>query len=132
MGGGIYNDDRVKKPEDNFFIYDIKTATWTKPNPAGKFPKNFTSFNNFFNYDSVNDAVVLIGQSSKVVFVYDPEANAWAEPLAMPGDFPFEGSCGNGFYDPELNAHFIHEAPGISFKGTIWVYRYKKAPEKNK
>jgi len=123
MGGGIYND--IKKREDNFFIYDIKTATWTKANAAGEFPLNFTSNCAFFNYDSVNDVAVLLMNWGKQVYVYNPETNAWAEPLTSPkgvGD-----GAGNGFYDPELNAFFCHFAGDGQPNGTMWAYRYKKA-----
>jgi len=129
MGGGIYND--VKKPEDNFFIYDIKTATWTKPNPTGKFPLNYTSCGAFFNYDSVNDVVVLLMDWGKETYVYNPETNAWAEPLTTPKgvghDAAGANSFGNGFYDPELNAFFCHFAGDGYPNGTMWAYRYKKA-----
>ena len=124
MGGGIYNDS--KKPEDNFFIYDLKTATWTKPNPAGKFPLNFTSNGAFFNYDSVNDAIVLMQGWGKEIYVYNPETNAWAEPLTSSPQGVGAG-FGNGFYDPELNACFCHFAGDGQPNGTMWAYRYKKA-----
>jgi len=130
MGGGIYND--VKKPEDNFFIYDIKTATWTKPNPTGNYPLNYTSNCAFFYYDSVNDVVVLLMNWGKEIYVYNPQTNAWAEPLVTPKDVGFEGDkhdngFGNGFYDPELNAFFCHFASDGVPNGTMWAYRYKKA-----
>ena len=38
--------------------------------------------------------------------------------------------CWNGFYSPELNAHFFHIAGDSRDDGTIWVYRYKKIAEK--
>jgi hypothetical protein len=37
------------------------------------------------------------------------------------------GVSGNGFYDPVLNAFFLHYAKDGQANGTMWVYRYKKA-----
>ena len=128
MGGGGYNG--VTKPVDNFFIYDVKTATWTKANPTGKFPLNFTSNGAFFNYDSVNDAVVLMKDWGKEIYVYNPETNAWAEPLTTPKGLGYDAGTGNGFYDPELNAFFCHFAGDGVPNGTMWAYRYKKAVAK--
>lgn len=33
----------------------------------------------------------------------------------------------NGFYDPELNAVFLHSAGDSRDDGTIWVYRHRRA-----
>ena len=38
--------------------------------------------------------------------------------------------CWNGFYSPELNAHFFHVAGDSADDGRIWAYRYKKATGK--
>ena len=39
-------------------------------------------------------------------------------------------ACPSGFYDPDLNAHFVHVASDSGDNGIMWVYRYKKAGEK--
>jgi len=91
------------------------------------------------NYDSVNDVVVLNfhrwqlnpidgdvqpGPESRGLYVYDPAANSWTEtPLAMPKEI---GLCPSGFYNPDLNAHFIHVAGDSDDNGSMWVYRYKR------
>ena len=128
MGGGIYNN--VTNAADNLFIYDIKTATWTKPNPTGKYPLNYTSNCAFLYYDSANDVVVLLMDWGKEIYVYNPETNTWAEPLITPTgvghDTAVANSFGNGFYDPELNAFFCHFASDGVPNGTMWAYRYKK------
>jgi hypothetical protein len=84
------------------------------------------------NYDAANDVVVLfyhdnVGPNSarkeRGVFVYDPDANAWGEaPLPIPGGVC---KCPSSFYDPVLNAHFIHCAGDSADDGVMWVYRYK-------
>ena len=129
MGGGIYNG--VTNAADNFHMYDIKTATWTKPNPTGKFPVQYTSNCAFFSYDAVNDVVVLMQNFGKEIYVYNPETNAWSEPLITPKEVVlssgFVNAFGNAFYDPELNVFFCHFASDGVPNGTMWAYRYKKA-----
>jgi hypothetical protein len=84
------------------------------------------------NYDSVNDMAVLFyhgnvgpnsAQKERGIFVYDPATNAWSEPLTVPKELC---KCPSSFYDPELNAHFIHCAGDSADDGTMLVYRYKK------
>ena len=41
------------------------------------------------------------------------------------------GQCPNGFYSPELNAHFIHCAGDSTDNGAFSVYRYKRAMHRN-
>jgi len=65
------------------------------------------------------------------VFVFDPSTSAWDEQqLPLPAKGPNQSLCWNGFYSPELNAHFVHVAGDSRDDGTVWVYRYKKAAEK--
>jgi hypothetical protein len=67
-------------------------------------------------------------QKGRGVFVYDPAANAWADgPRTVPKEFC---KCPSSFYDPELNAHFIHCAGDSADDGVMLVYRYKKAAKK--
>jgi hypothetical protein len=122
LGGGVYTD--AKKPEDNFFRFDIKTCTWSKPNAPGDFPIVFSSNYCFCNYDSVNDAVVIVSaDESKHIYVYDPQTNSWSSP---PPTGPKGGySYGNGFYSPEVNAYFFHFAHDGDDNGVMWAYRYK-------
>ena len=86
-------------------------------------------------YDPANDRVVLVFHSHHDdkperlgVYVYDPDTNAWAgEILAVPDKLGRNRQAKNGFYDPELNAIFIHSAGDSQDDGTIWVYRYRRA-----
>jgi hypothetical protein len=36
------------------------------------------------------------------------------------------GPCPSGFYNPDLNAHFLHVAGDSDGNGVMWVYRSKK------
>lgn len=123
MGGGTGIE--TQKPEENFHMFDVKTSTWSRPNPKGNFPLYFASNGAFFNYDAVNDVAVIVIAGSKEVFAYHPETNAWSSPptTGPKGGYPF----GNGFYSPELNAHFFHFAGDGLDNGVVWVYRYKRA-----
>ena len=70
------------------------------------------------------DGDVQPGQDSRGVYVYDPRENTWSEkPLTMPKEI---GRCPSGFYNPDLNAHFVHVADDSADNGVMWVYRYKK------
>lgn len=40
------------------------------------------------------------------------------------------GLCPSGFYDPDLNAHFVHVAGDSQDNGVMWVYRYHRVPDK--
>ena len=89
-----------------------------------------------FNYDSANDRLVSIRYLAaedgvghrQGVYAYDPDANAWAEPLPLPPPVAGLGrTASSAFYDPELNAYFCHFASDSRDDGTMWVYRYQKA-----
>jgi RNA polymerase sigma factor (sigma-70 family) len=123
MGGG-WNPD-ARSPEDNFFVYDLRTATWSKPYPKGEFPMYMGNNGAFFNYDVANDALVVLAEWGQKICVYDPEANSWSR---LPSSRPDIGtSFGSGFYDPALNAYFCYFAMGGDDRGIMFVYRYKKA-----
>jgi hypothetical protein len=127
-----------KKAEDNFLIYDVKTNAWSKPRAKGVAPFAATSYESVFNYDSVNDVLVVIRLYNtkdepgwrRGVYVYDPETNTWADPLPLPAEVGKSIRNGNyGFYDPELNAYFCHFAGDSTDDGVMWAYRYRRQPE---
>jgi hypothetical protein len=135
IGGGAY----PVAPDTGhaFWVYDLKTDRWADLKPKGKPCKGsngYATLNALMAYDPINDKVLLVRHSNhydKVdrtgVYVYDPEANAWAEePLPLPEKLRND-KCKNGFYDAELNAVFIHSAGDSRDDGVIWVFRYKKA-----
>ncbi len=128
IGGGNY--PAAPKDTNALWIYDLKTDAWVDPQPKGS-PGGSTSFATAYAlmaYDSANDVVVLIRYSASKehlgVFIYDPVTNAWSDGPVSP--VKATGRSMNGFYDPELNAHFIHGAGDSVDDGTVWVYRHKK------
>ncbi len=133
----IYNYcDDAREAKDNFFAYDVKTDTWSRPAPSGKGPTGLSGYESIFNYDSVNDKLVVIRLYPKKgdpgrkqgIYVYDPATNSWADPLPIPPDVVKAIRNGNyGCYSPELNAYFCHFASDSQDNGTMWVYRYKAA-----
>jgi hypothetical protein len=142
IGGGYYP---VSKGPHAFWCYDLKTNSWLDLQPRGKPCKGCNRYgpnHAVMNYDSANDVVVLIfhrwqlvptdgdvqpGPGGRGVYIYDPTANSWTEsPLAMPKEI---GRCPSGFYDPDLNAHFLHVAGDSEDNGVMWVYRYKRGQD---
>jgi hypothetical protein len=58
----------------------------------------------------------------------DPNTNAWAdEARPVPDKLGRNRQAKNGFYDPELNAVFLHSAGDSEDDGAVWVYRYRRA-----
>jgi len=138
MGGGDYPP--VPEGSNAFWIFDLRMNSWIDPQPAGRPCKGSNAYGTrdaLMNYDSVNDAVILIrhledgGRKGVGVYVYDPAANAWS---ALPGDLPSEWGRGeevplaakSGFYDPVLNVVFVHAASDSEDDGVLWAYRYRR------
>jgi hypothetical protein len=125
----------------DLWCYDLKENAFIDLKPRGKAPRTsdgyifgpFSTSRAVMNYDVANDVVVLFyhdnvgpntARKERGVFVYDPRANAWAQaPLAVPRQFC---KCPSSFYDPVLNAHFIHCAGDSAADGVMLVYRYKR------
>lgn len=125
-----------KSPADNFFVYDVKGNAWSKPKPTGSAPIFASSYESVLGFDTANDRLVCVRLYQtkdepalrRGVYVYDPEANAWADPLPLPAEVTKAIKNGNfGFYDPELAVFVLYFANDSDDKGTTWVYRYKKA-----
>jgi len=135
IGGGSY--PVAPTGTQAFWVYDLKTHTWKNPQPKGSPCKGSNSYptkNAIMVYDPERDRVLLVFHSchddtpEKLgVYVYDPNANAWAEDvLPVPEKLGRNRQAKNGFYDPEFNAVFIHSAGDSQDDGTIWVYRYRR------
>ena len=103
--------------------------------PKGSAPLFASSYESVYNFDATADRLVVIRLYTskdepglrRGVYVYDPEANAWADPLPLPADVTKAIKNGNyGWFDPALNAYSCHFASDSTDDGTVWVYRYKK------
>jgi hypothetical protein len=136
VGGGSY--PVAPGQTHAFWVYDLKADRWVDPRPRGRPCKGSNSYptkNALMVYDTANDKVLLIFHSAHDdkeerlgVYVYDPAANAWAtEPLAVPDEWRRNKQVKNGFYDPALNAVFVHSAGDSRDHGVLWPYP-KKAP----
>ncbi len=135
FGGGSY--PVAPAGTNAFWMYDLKTGTFIDPKPKGAPCRGSNSYptkNAVMIYEPMHDVVLLVMHSFHDdeperlgVYVYDPKTNAWAdEPLLIPDELGKNRQAKNGFYDPELNAVFIHSAGDSDDNGTMWVYRYKQ------
>ncbi len=126
--------DRIYFYGEGLSIYDVATNAWLDVGAARTFRAGvrLASWTGHLTYDSANDAVIAIAHygdfgASRGLYVYDPNSNTWTtEPQPFPGDKWGSGVASNGFYDPELNAHFYHLAGDSRDNGSIWVYRHKR------
>lgn len=135
IGGGSY--PVAPSSTHAFWIYDLKAERWIDPQPKGKPCKGSNSYptkNAVLVYDSTSDKVLLVFHShhddtpDKLgVYVYDPDANQWLDdPLPVPDELGRNRQAKNGFYDPELNAVFVHSAGDSDDNSTMWVFRYRR------
>lgn len=127
-----YYHARAEGSGSGFFIYDMKKNEWSRPNPKGPAPSPSTSYESIFQFDAANDRLVILrwkgGRGTQpAVYAYDPEANAWEDPLPLPAEVVRATRDGShGGFDPATNAFYCHFAGDSQDDGTIWVYRYKK------
>jgi hypothetical protein len=133
LGGGVYASPEVKKGESALWAFDVKTETFSRLEPKGAPASTvYSTSRAMMNYDSANDALVLIQwrvAEGEVpgVYVYHPDKNEWETVAERPPALA-KKDVWTGFYDPELNAHFMHGAMDSRDNGVMWVYRYKRAP----
>jgi hypothetical protein len=143
----IFNATQLSIP----WVYDIQANTFSDPQARNQpYPgldyrtgyRLTTSTTGGVHYDTVHDVVVLrlsikqgegdprnIRGKTLGLAIYDPKTNEWRKEIApLPPKVP-RGSW-NSFYDPTLNVHVYHVAGDSRTNGVIWLYRYKKAPEK--
>jgi hypothetical protein len=128
----------AKTANENFFVYDVANNTWKRPEPTGTGPITASAYESIFNFDIVNDRLVVIRLYQdkdepglrRAVYAYNPATNSWADPLPIPADVTKSIRNGNyGFFDPGLNAYFCHFASDSTDDGVMWAYRYKQAKE---
>jgi Kelch motif len=129
--GGSYRGPYAKD-EGKVYIYDVKSDSWSNPPDKGSVPPVLATNSACVHYDTAADRVLCLVYRATTtgVFAFDPSTGAWAEKFVpFPAEGPNRSLCWNGFYSPELNAHFFHVAGGSRDDGTIWVYRYKYIPD---
>ena len=134
IGGGLY--PVLEEGESALWMFDVQTETFSRLEPEGApASTNYSTNRAMMNYDCVNDVVVLIHYRVREgetpgVYVYHPDENKWETVSERPPALAMHGNpTWTGFYDPELNAHFMHRADDGRDNGTMWVYRYKRAEE---
>jgi hypothetical protein len=129
LSSGAYR--KPPGPKEGFVnIYDVATNAWLNyPNKKNAAPLP-SSNGGMFHYDSVSDRVVIFraGKKGKTVSDYNPETREWTPQKPMPAGMG--RGCYHGFYSPAANAHFIYMAGDSNDKGTMWVYRHKRAKRK--
>lgn len=106
--------------------YDIDKNEWSK---ACKDEANYAAdWRTVFAYDSVNDVFLLAQPKDKwgevMLRAYRVETNNW-ETLAPEGAGLSNFFRSAGYFDPRVNAFIVYQAK----KGTMWMYRYKRAPK---
>jgi RNA polymerase sigma factor (sigma-70 family) len=105
------------------WVFDTDTMAWRDIASHGPPAIGWTST---WTYDSANDVGVLISyrhpnETVNGVWIYEPKENSWRK-SATP--IPVFMGHSNAFYDPQLNAHFIHNA-GQLHPGQVFAYRYR-------
>ncbi|MHC4915334.1 MAG: hypothetical protein ACYTGB_07560 [Planctomycetota bacterium] len=131
LGGGLY--PVIEKGQSALWGFDVKTETFSRLEPKGApASTNYSTNRAIMNYDSVNDVVVLLHARARKgevpgVYVYHPGRNEWETACQRPPELVGKGNpTWTGFYDPELNVHFVHIADDGRDNGVMRAYRYKR------
>jgi hypothetical protein len=124
----FYRNDGDGSKGEGLMAYDIAANAWTHLKPNGTAPPPANTNAAFYEYDARLDRVVALHFTGPKpgVYVYDPTANSWADPLPFPANGPKFKYAANTCYDRELNAYFCHVAGDSRDDGEMWVYRHKK------
>ena len=124
----FYRNDGDGSQGEGLMAFDIESNSWSHLKPAGTAPPPANTNAAFYEYNARLDIVVAIHFKGKSpgIFVYDPKANSWADPIPFPADVPKFQYAANTFFDRELNAYFCHVAGDSSDNGVMWVYRFRK------
>ena len=131
----IYRHDGaegLKGVYKGLMAYDIESNTWLELKPTGTAPPAGGHNEVYCEYDPRLDIVLvmMMSRTERRIFTYNPQTNSWADALTIPADGPRWSFAANICFDRELNAYFCHVAGDSEDNGVIWVYRYKRAPEK--
>jgi hypothetical protein len=122
----IYMGTGESDPTGGLYIYDIESATWTKPSSSGTPPHSFRTNSASIFYDSASDVVVVFQYEDSLIYVYEHDGDNWST-LALPSEVVNAVSypAHNAFYDPELNVYFLYIATDSTDNGVMWAYRYR-------
>lgn len=137
--GSYGGKQKITGVENRVWAYDVAKNTWIDLNAKGALPPRPRAVSGCgitkLHYDSVNDRLIFFafgpdptGSTERCgVYAYDADKNEWTWASKKFPD-PWPRGCSHCFYDPALNAHFIYKARDSVGKGTMFVYRYRKAP----
>lgn len=123
IGGGSYP---VAPGPNALWIFDLKNNRWIDPAPTGSPGGNIYNTNvAVMTCETRNDRVLVFRHNAgrRGVYVFDADRNAWRpEPVPLPKSFAAKNVV-NGFYHPDLNAHFMHVSKDSEPDGRILVFR---------
>ncbi|MHC4914185.1 MAG: hypothetical protein ACYTGB_01730 [Planctomycetota bacterium] len=129
MGGGQYPEPKHK---NTLWAYDVAKNELVDLKAKNSKLSIYATWGAVMTYDPPADKVILMRYKAYKgepvgLFVYDPEANSWSDPKALPEGFVRRSFEANGFYDRNLNCHVYHMAGDSRTDGYVWVYRHRKA-----
>jgi hypothetical protein len=114
-----------------FHVLNIKARKWDRLEAEGQ-PENLGNTNGkLLLFDSAN-GVVLFSKAGGEIWTYDPETSRWTDMGKTTPKIPWKRynpkyMLAHGFYDPELNVHFIYRAGDSGSNDATWLaYRYKR------
>ena len=135
IAGGGYPHIDLKPGDSALWMFDVKTETFSRLVPKETpTPTSYASNGAIFEYDSVNDVVLLFWHTpgrgrdkEKAIYAYHPETNEW-EVVAENVSEMKRGRYAqwSGHYNPKLNVFLLHAADDSRNNGTMLAYRYKR------
>jgi hypothetical protein len=129
--GGCYDGTRERiymgdVSGSGLHIYDLATDTWSHSSTQGQAPTGLGTNAASVFYDVTNDVVTAFHYPDQTIFTYAPDADSWtSQPLSDAVLSAVGYPSFNAFYDPALNAYFVHAATDSEDNGVFWVYRYQ-------
>ena len=133
--GGCYDSKRDRiylgagapDPTGALFIYEVKTASWSKPASKGTPPQSFRTNDASISYDVANDVVTVFHYADNAIYTWVLATDTWSK-QALPSALVTATTqqSFHAFYDPALNAYFVYSAADSDDRGVMWVHRYKK------
>ena len=105
------------------YLYDIPTATWTRPTTSGPAPSGFRTDDASVFCDVASDVVSVLHYTGRTVYTFDPDASRWTSAPFPAGVLASTYDQYHGFHDPELGVYFVFEAADSEDDGRMWAYR---------